>query len=378
MNITDLQASLDYLFKAEVTPFLWGHAGIGKTSVVKQYAKDKGYHFFAFYLGTQSDLGDVLGLADFVKDENGRSVATAFATPEWLANTIRYCEENPDSGAVIFLDEFNRARKDILSGMFSLALDKTFHTLRLPKNCHLVAAGNPPTDEYFVTDVNETALMARFVHIKLEPTFQEWAQYAAKKGFDSNLITFLREQPELLADAKSDFELPIKVDNRSWERLDKVASVGTPKHLLDQLMTGIVGTTRTVAYHAFLAKSDKPLPGADVLAGIGIDRVTRWSNPDNVMASVLNLTCENVEKEIITREAAGTTVFTDAEKAALMAFISVVPKDIIYKMMKSLSTASSVAAQKQVHNSWGEFIRDPRYATPLYDVMKTAIGKAAA
>src|SRR5579859_2802626 len=147
MNIKDLKDSLDYLFKAQLTPFVWGHAGVGKTSTFKQYAQEKGYKFFAFYLGTQSDIGDILGLQGFVKDENGTEVATQFAIPRWIKETIDYCNKNPESGAVIFLDEFNRGRRGILAGMFSLALDKTFHTVKLPKNCYIAAAGNPPTDE---------------------------------------------------------------------------------------------------------------------------------------------------------------------------------------------------------------------------------------
>ena len=146
MNIKDLKASLDYLFKAQVTPFIWGHAGIGKSTVMKHYAQEKGYKYFPFYLGTMSDVGDILGLATFTKDENGNDVGTHFAPPSWLKDMIQYCEDNPESGAVIFLDEFNRGRRDILNGMFSLALDKTFHTIKLPENCHVIAAGNPPTD----------------------------------------------------------------------------------------------------------------------------------------------------------------------------------------------------------------------------------------
>ena len=274
MNIQQFSESLDYLVQAELTPFIWGHAGIGKTSIIKQYAKRKGFKFFAFYLGTQSDIGDILGLADFVRDENGTVIATKFATPEWLKNTIDYCEKNPNSGAVIFLDEFNRARRDILSGMFSLALDKTFHTLKLPKNCHIIAAGNPPTDEYFVTDVNETALMARFVHVKLEPTFEEWVTYAQDAGIDNNLIGFLKNQPELLEQNHTDFQLPVK-DRRAYERLDRLFKLKTPAHLLEQLMAGIIGLERTVAYLQYIAKADKPLSGEAVLEGTGVKAYTQ-------------------------------------------------------------------------------------------------------
>lgn len=332
MNIKDLQGSLEYLFKAEITPFIWGHAGIGKTTVLRKYAEEQGYKFFPFYLGTQSDIGDILGLASFVKDENGTEVATQFATPLWLKNTIEYCEENPDSGAIIFLDEFNRARADILQGMFSLALDKTFHMIKLPKNCHVVAAGNPPTDEYRVTDVNDTALMARFAHIKLEPTFQEWKDYAQKAGFEDTLVGFLQDQPTLLEDAKSDFELPIKVDRRSYERVNRLFKVGTPSALLDQLMQGIIGTERLVAYKLYLQSAEKPLTAAQVFNREKFDLLKQWSNPKDTKSSYINTTCDNLLAYMVSLGETGT--LTNKQALALVEFMEIIPVELSFTHIK--------------------------------------------
>lgn len=363
MNIKNFQESLDYLVKAELTPFIWGHAGIGKSSVVKQYAEAKGYHFFPFYLGTQSDIGDILGLADFVKDKNGTAIATKFATPEWLKNAIDYCNANPDSGAIIFLDEFNRGRKDILSGMFSLALDKTFHTLKLPKNCHVIAAGNPPTDEYFTTDVTDTALMARFVHVKLEPTFDEWLEFAKNKEIDHTLVGFLRDQPQLLEEQRQEFNLPTKIDRRAYERLDRLFKLNTPKHLLESLMVGIIGIERTTAYLQYLAKADKPLDGTVVLEKKSLKIMEKWSNPDNTMTSLLNLTMDNLKVYLMAR----TDVLTDKEKAALFAVLSTVPKDISYPFL--------TAWAKPRGEVFRDFASDKTYAQKLVDIALVARGK---
>lgn len=332
MNIKDMKASLDYLFQAQITPFVWGHAGIGKSTVVKQYAQEKGYKFFPFYLGTQSDLGDILGLASFVKDKNGSEVATTFATPLWLKDTIEYCQNNPKSGAVIFLDEFNRARRDILNGMFSLALDKTFHTIKLPDNCYIVAAGNPPTDEYYVTDVNETALMARFAHIKLEPTFQEWVTYAKEAHFEPTLVSFLQEQPELIEDAKSAFTLPVKVDRRSYERINRLFKVKTPMSILEQLMCGIIGTERLVAYKLHLSKTDKPLTGEQILNGTGYESAKQWSNPFDIKASLLSISCDNLF-DVLKAE---TGAMNKDRTEHFLQFVEVLPKEVSYPLLKRM------------------------------------------
>jgi len=363
MNIRDFQDSLDYIFEAETTAFVWGHAGIGKTSIVKDYAKKKGYHFFALYLGTQSDVGDVLGLASFRRDAEGNDEATRFATPEWLADAVKYCNENPQSGAIIFLDEFNRGRRDVLNGMFSLALDKKFHTIQLPKNCHIIAAGNPPTDEYYTTDVNETALMARFVHVKLEPTHAEWAAFAKESNVDSTLTSFLSEQPELLEEKRQHFELPVKVDRRCWSKVDRLIKLNTPQHILKQLMLGIIGAERLVAYEQHLSRMEKPLTGKEVLDGQHFDRLRAWATPGDTKASLLVSTCDSVLQEMVEL----TVDLTDSQGDNLMAFIQLLPKDNAFVFIQNLIEKRSKAFAK--------FSMNPRYQDALVQTVQIAKGR---
>lgn len=360
MNIQDLKTAMPYLFKANITPFLWGHHGLGKTTVPKEYAKEQGWKFFSFMLGTMSDNGDILGLAEFVKKANG-GVATKFAMPEWLADCIEYCEQNPDSGALIFLDEFNHARKDLLSGMYAFTLDKRFHTIELPKNCHLIAAGNPDTEEYDVTDLSSAALMARFCHIKFEPTFQEWVEYAKKSGIPMNIVDFYKNQPDFLDDKKSDFNLPVKHDRRcvsSWARLE---ALNPPTNIMEQLMVGIIGLERTVAYQQFLKNQDKPLTGNEVLKHEKFSLIEKWSNEQDVTASYLNVTRDNIKDELVKRNDEKKTLTLD-EKANFMAFLRVIPKDISYPMIKELNTLQI----------FRDFAAD--YQAPLCELTKIAKG----
>lgn len=365
MNIKDLKESLPYLYKAEITPFIWGHAGLGKTESIKQVAQELGYKFFALYLGTMSDLGDILGLQEFIDNGDGTK-STAFAIPQWLKEMITYCESNPDSGAILFLDEFNRARRDIMNGMFSLALDKTFHTLKLPKNCHIVAAGNPPTDEYFTTDVDETALMARFVHVKLEPSVAEWVEYAKHAEIEPSLIGFIQDQPILLEDKRSEFQLPVKVDRRAWSRLNKLFALKTPQHLMDGLMPGIIGLEKTIAYKQYLKNIDKPLTGEEVLEHKRPDLIEKWSNLENTATSFLNITVDNV-KNLLTERDAAKSLLTASEKSNLMWFLNLVPKDVSYILLDALV--------KSGNGLFRDFFQDKLYEKQIAEIALTAKGK---
>jgi hypothetical protein len=279
---------------------------------------------------------------------------------------IEYCENNPESGAVILLDEFNRARRDILNGMFSLALDKTFHTMKLPENCYIIAAGNPPTDEYFTTDINETALMARFVHIKLEPTFNEWMTYARGAEFEPTLISFLQEQPGLLEDAKSTFVLPVKVDRRSYERASRLFKVGTPSVLLDQLLAGIIGTERLVSYKLHLQKADQPLTGEQVFSGARMADLKAWSNPVAVKSSLLSVTCDNVF-DMMEAIAKNKGVADDSDMLDnFIVFLEVLPKEVAYPLLKKL-----MKAENKIFKA---FITDVRYEKRVVAIAKDAKG----
>lgn len=378
MNIRDAKASLEYLFKAQITPFFWGDAGVGKSSVPKQYAEDKGYLFFPFYLGAMSDNGDILGLAEFIKSANG-GVATFFATPKWLADAIEYCEQNPDSGAIIFLDEFNRAPRSLMAGMFSFALDKTFHNVKLPKNCHLIAAGNYNNDDYFVTDINDRALMARFAHIKLEPTFDEWVAYAKSTGVDPTLVSFFIDQPQLLEDKAGEFSLKsvVKMGRRNVTLLDNLRKTGVPHDLYEQLMHGIIGIERTVAYLQHLKEQDKPLTAKEVLSGKKFDLLKKWSNPEDVLAANLNLTCDALREEFQRRE--GLTPLeglAKKEKDNILAFLEIVPKDIAYPFLKS------VASPHKGSKVWQTMVGDKdtpdqKYLEPIRKIINEARGKVS-
>ena len=136
MKIQTLKECLPYLFEANIATLVIGHHGVGKSQAVAQYAKEQKIGFMDLRLGTQ-DVGDLLGLAEFVtelqpytftnpetgKEETGTrevKVATKFMRPDWFPT-------DPDSKGIIFMDEINRARRDVLQAVFQLVLDKWRH-----------------------------------------------------------------------------------------------------------------------------------------------------------------------------------------------------------------------------------------------------------
>lgn len=329
MNIKEFNTSLDYIFKAQAAAFVWGHSGVGKSSTIEQYAKQKGWAFFPLFLGTQADMGDVLGLQEFIQNESGETIGVRHLPPEWLVNIIAFCNNNPDKGGIIFLDEFNRGHKDLMQGMFSLALNKTLHTVKLPSNCHVIAAGNPNIDGYTVNDVDDTALMSRFIHVKFQPTQEEFFDYARTRGMDPSLTGFFREQPKLLFGDRGDFNLPVKIDPRAADRLSSLMKLNPPDNILEQLMFGILGVEMTVAYQEYKKKAEKPLTGEDVLSGNRMDLVKEWSKDGDIKASMLSVTFDNLMECLVGKNSKEEKL-SEVEVQNLVAFIQVLPKEVAY------------------------------------------------
>jgi hypothetical protein len=258
MNITQLQTVIPFLKEAGLVPNIIGKHGIGKSSVVAQYAKENGYSFHPYFLGQMADTGDILGLPEFNRNKDGKALSVSFIHPAKLP-------KKPKS--ILFFDELNRASKDLLQAIFQLALEGTLHDYELPADSMIIMAMNPATDDYSVLDFADKAFADRFVHINLDPTHEEFHSFMAKKYGDSPISRFLQTQTKLLeeldlAPVTLDF---VKPSRRSWDRLQKLENTGIPDNLFRECGMGIVGTTAMIAYGAWKESQAKIVDGKEIL-----------------------------------------------------------------------------------------------------------------
>jgi hypothetical protein len=258
MNITQLKQSLPFLMESGLVPNIIGKHGIGKSSVVAQYAKENGYTFHPFFLGQMSDNGDLLGLPEFDRDEKGRALSVSFVHPAKLP-------KKPKS--ILFFDELNRASKELLQAIFQLALEGTLHDYKLPEDSAIIMAMNPATDDYSVLDFADKAFADRFVHINLDPTHEEFHQYMGSRYGLSNVSEFLKQQTKLMeeTDLKAVTLEFVKPSRRSWDRLQKLENTGMPENLFREAGMGIVGAAAMIAYSSWKENQIKIVDGKEIL-----------------------------------------------------------------------------------------------------------------
>ncbi|MBR6699024.1 MAG: AAA family ATPase [Bacteroidaceae bacterium] len=220
----------------EVTPswqniMLTGRHGIGKSQILTNYFESKGMRVVALFLGQMSDPGDLLGLP--TKEE--ATGKTAFMPPYWF----------PVDGqpVVLFLDELNRARPEILQTVMDLVLNRKLAGRLLPEGSRIISACNDG-DEYQLTDL-DPALVSRFNIYTFRPSVEEWLLWATRKGLDERVINFIQVNPELLdrsGDTKEEQGLEKDPDRRAWEKVARVMeNISDPKQVHQKIVAGIVG-----------------------------------------------------------------------------------------------------------------------------------------
>ena len=342
MQLKDFKSALPFLMKANIPALLVGHHGVGKSQGVRDYCQDEKYKFFDLRLGTQ-DTGDLIGLADFETDKNGNKLTTKFMPPNWLQEVVSFATKNPELYSVIFLDEINRARRDVLQAIFQLVLDKKMHTVTLPSNVYIMAAMNPNTEDYIVTDISDKALLDRFCQIKLSPSSAEWISYAKGKKFNLDLVQFIQDQPEMLQEKLVDFDLSeVKPSRRSWEAVNKLIQAETPLPILQELCYGIVGHTATSAFIASLKNSDKPIPPLEILGNYDKirERVKSYSNEKNARIDLLNHTANDLTDYLKSKKS--NFKIKQKEEENLKNFIIDIPKEVSFNFIRNTYEIDSV------------------------------------
>ena len=229
----------------ELTPstqniMLIGKHGIGKSEILTSYFQSQGLKVVTLFLGQMSDPGDIIGLPSNVeaKDANGNVTAqTDFTPPYWF----------PIDGKpiVLFLDELNRARPEILQTVMDLTLNRKLAGKDLPEGSRVIAAVNDG-DEYQLTDL-DPALVSRFNIYEFRPTVEEWLNWAVGAGLDERVINFIQDNPTWLDgdsdDKKRDYKgLDKSADRRAWKKVsDIMKKVDTIKDIHKRVIAGIVG-----------------------------------------------------------------------------------------------------------------------------------------
>ncbi len=257
MRAKELSRSLSSLIERKIPVFVWGSPGIGKSSIVKQIALDKGLEFIDLRLSLL-DPTDLKGIPFFDQEHN----EAVWASPSFLP-------KDKNSKGVLFLDEINTAPPSVQASAYQLVLDRKVGEYELPKRWSIVAAGNNESDRGVVYRM-PPPLANRFVHLNMEVSFDDWKGWAYNNHIDSSIIAFLHYDQSKLFEfdpSKNEKSFPTP---RSWEYVHRVLSSAVDEMLLMEIVSGAVGSESAIAFMSFrkvmhrLPNIDKLLNGEEV------------------------------------------------------------------------------------------------------------------
>lgn len=210
---------------------LVGKHGIGKSEILTNYYSKKHMKVVSLFLGQMADPGDLIGLPH--KDEE--TGKTEFLPPYWF----------PVDGQpiVLFLDELNRARPELLQTVMDLALNRKLAGRSLPEGSRIISAVNDG-EEYQLTDL-DPALVSRFNIYNFRPTYQEWLLWASKAGVDERIVRFISENPKYLdhmGKQGEDLGLDKTPDRRGWKKVsDLIKGHNQLGDVFKKVIGGIIG-----------------------------------------------------------------------------------------------------------------------------------------
>ena len=260
INISELKETLE-LTPSTQNIMLVGKHGIGKSEILTSFFNEKGLKVVTLFLGQMADPGDIIGIPSKVEKQDAAGKATArtdFTPPYWF----------PQDGQpiVLFLDELNRARPEILQTVMDLTLNRKLAGKALPEGSHVISAVNDG-EEYQLTDL-DPALVSRFNIYEFKPTVEEWLNWAVGQKLDERVVNFIQDNPTWLdgdPNSKEYKGLDKSADRRAWKHVsDILLKVDTIKDIHKRIIAGIVGVGAAAAFIQSV-QQHKVITGKDLL-----------------------------------------------------------------------------------------------------------------
>lgn len=240
-SLTPSQLSDFLLNVAVVRPvFLWGQPGIGKSSLVAQFAEQLGLPCVSL-LGSQLAPEDLIGVPQI---EDGVS---RFCPPASIARREPYC---------LFLDELNACSHEVQKAFYSLIHERRIGEYRLPEGSIVIGAGNRAQDSAIVKPMS-SALLNRMVHVHLQVSHRDWMTWAKANGIHGNVLSYLELRPDHLWSAPPKHEEPFSTP-RSWHMLsDALNEYGdpVPDDALEALAFGCLSPHHAGQFKAFVKQT---------------------------------------------------------------------------------------------------------------------------
>ncbi|AOR24503.1 AAA family ATPase [Clostridium taeniosporum] len=224
MNYTETLKTVDLVINSNDVPLIIGESGIGKTSLVKDVAKNNNYSLVTIDANLLKE-GEIGGLP---LTEKGQVI---YATHNKLVEVRNLLNKDNVNGVILFIDELNRCDHAVSQEIMNLILNREINGYVLDDKVKVIAAMNPSNkfdgfsnSQYEVVDM-DPAQEDRFVWLEMQSDIKEWIKWGMSKNgnIHEHIIEFISTFPQYLHTPNSIEN--IKATPRSWHRISKAYEV---------------------------------------------------------------------------------------------------------------------------------------------------------
>lgn len=216
-----------------LVPMLWSLPGEGKTTVIRDIAKEKDLELVTVIFA-QFDAGELGGFP--IVDGATYKRARPFFMPT-------------EGRGILFLDELPQAVTANQNIAAQLCNERRIGEHVLPEGWTVICAGNPMSARAG-TSVMPSHLKDRQTHLDIETDHVGFREFALAAGFLPVITSFINERPEWLQ--KFDPSQNASPSPRSWERANSILSLGLSTALESIAMKGQLGEGAVADFTGYL------------------------------------------------------------------------------------------------------------------------------
>lgn len=201
---------------------LIGPAGVGKTEIVRQVARELDLAFLSYSV-THHTRQSAIGLPRLAETQvDGVTVSvTEYTMSEIIAEVYRVMNKTGKKEGILFLDEFNCASETMRPIMLQLLQAKTFGPHAIPEGWMLVLAGNPPEYNAAASALDAvTADRMRLIHLR--PDYSAWREYMVKHKIHPIILSYLDDHKRHFYVFEKGNDGTALVTARAWEDLSVI------------------------------------------------------------------------------------------------------------------------------------------------------------
>ena len=253
---------------------VWGPPGCGKSAVMAQVAEDISGVLCDNRLA-QYDSVDLRGYPGSEAGhyvEGGAMVWSPPVTFPFVGNKA-FPADRP---IILFLDELNSAKPDVLAVAYQLINDRRVGEHVLMENVRIVAAGNREGDRG-VTNKMPLPLANRMTHVEVAMDHESWINHYLDTGGDPVIAAFFMFRPSLICTFDPSKQAKAFGTFRSWSKAAKYFVSDLPKAVKYAAIAGAVGDGEAAEFLGYMDIVAKMPDMDDIVA-----RPTKAALPDGV------------------------------------------------------------------------------------------------